>query len=227
QAEDGIRDRNVTAVQTCALPISDEDSESDLDSGDEIDLEAPTVDDVTEKDQQVTGEGDPGSQVEITDSDGNVIGSGEVADDGNFEIDLEESVSEGDELSITQSQENEDGETFESDPAKVTVQPDEEGSEEDSDDDSGDEIDLDAPTVDEVTEGDQQVTGEGDPGSQVENTDSEDNIIGSGEVDDDGSIAVDLDESVSEGEELSITQSQENEDGETFESDPAKVTVQS
>src|SRR5699024_12139340 len=25
QAEDGIRDRNVTGVQTCALPISDED----------------------------------------------------------------------------------------------------------------------------------------------------------------------------------------------------------
>src|SRR5699024_11970848 len=29
QAEDGIRDRNVTGVQTCALPISDPDGEFD------------------------------------------------------------------------------------------------------------------------------------------------------------------------------------------------------
>src|SRR5699024_9175757 len=143
------------------------------------------------------------------------------------EIDLDESVSEGEELSITQSQENEDGETFESDPEKVTVQPGDEGSDYDSesDTDSGDEIDLDAPTVDDVTEGDQQVTGEGEPGSQVEITDSEGNVIGSGEVDDDGSFAVDLDESVSEGDELSIIQSKENEDGEKIISDEKVIKV--
>src|SRR5699024_11727656 len=44
QAEDGIRDRNVTGVQTCALPISDledtEDSEEEA-SEDSTELEEP------------------------------------------------------------------------------------------------------------------------------------------------------------------------------------------
>src|SRR5699024_2705045 len=193
----------------------------------ESDIIATRVDDVTNDDQQVTSEGELGPEVEISDSDGNIIGDRELDDDGRFEIDLDESVSEGEELSITQSQENEDGETFESDPEKVTVQPGDEGSDYDSesDTDSGDEIDLDAPTVDDVTEGDQQVTGEGEPGSQVEITDSEGNVIGSGEVDDDGSFAVDLDESVSEGDELSIIQSKENEDGEKIISDEKVIKV--
>src|SRR5699024_11977636 len=99
------------------------------------DLDAQTVEDVTEGDQQVTGEGEPGSQVEITDSEGNVIGSGEVDDDGRFAVDLDESVSEGDELSIIQSKENEDGEKIISDEKVIKVlSEDAQVAEKDSDD---------------------------------------------------------------------------------------------
>src|SRR5699024_6836516 len=130
--------------------VNAEDSE-------EIVLDKPSVNEVTEVDEEVTGEGEPGSQVTVKDSDGNELGTGDVDEEGKYTVDLDSPAEEGDDLSVTQSQDNEDGETFESDPRNVTVQPDEEGSEGD--------IELDAPSVDEVIEGDEKITGEGEPGS--------------------------------------------------------------
>src|SRR5699024_1676375 len=111
--------------------VNAEDSE-------EIVLDKPSVNEVTEGDEEVTGEGEPGSQVTVKDSDGNELGTGDVDEEGKYTVDLDSPAEEGDDLSVTQSQDNEDGETFESDPRNVTVQPDEEGSEGD--------IELDAPS---------------------------------------------------------------------------------
>src|SRR5699024_3860635 len=117
-------------------------------------------------------------QVTVKDSDGNELGTGDVDEEGNYTVDLDSPAEEGDDLSVTQSQENEDGEKFESDPRNVTVQQDQDGSEGD--------IELDAPSVDEVIEGDENITGEGETGSKVIVRDDNGSELGTGEVDDEG-----------------------------------------
>ncbi|TKD61453.1 BapA prefix-like domain-containing protein, partial [Cobetia marina] len=49
----------------------------------------------------LTGTGEPGTTVDITDGDGNVIESVEVGDDGNFDITLDPALEDGTELTAT------------------------------------------------------------------------------------------------------------------------------
>ncbi|WOD30312.1 Ig-like domain-containing protein [Alloalcanivorax xenomutans] len=63
--------------------------------------DAPTNVEVSGDGTTVTGEGEPGSKVTITDPDGNVIGEGTVDDDGNFTVELTEPQTDGEELEVT------------------------------------------------------------------------------------------------------------------------------
>ena len=63
--------------------------------------DAPTNVEVSGDGTTVTGEGEPGSSVTITDPDGNVIGEGTVDDDGNFTVELTEPQTDGEELEVT------------------------------------------------------------------------------------------------------------------------------
>ncbi|TKD59158.1 hypothetical protein FBG13_17665, partial [Cobetia marina] len=49
----------------------------------------------------LSGTGEPGTTVDITDGDGNVIDSVEVGDDGNFDITLDPALEDGTELTAT------------------------------------------------------------------------------------------------------------------------------
>ncbi|WP_415783380.1 Ig-like domain-containing protein [Lederbergia lenta] len=184
-----------------------------------ITLEAPSVNDVYDGDTEITGTGESGSTIQVEDEAGNELGSGVVAEDGNFTVELETPLVEGMELEVTQSQENENGETVESDPAYLTVQP--------SDDNGADGgITLEAPSVNDVYDGDTEVTGTGESGATVQVEDEAGNELGTGVVAEDGNFTVELETPLVEGMELEVTQSQEDENGETVESDPAYVTVQ-
>ncbi|MCL2787000.1 MAG: Ig-like domain-containing protein, partial [Micrococcales bacterium] len=79
--------------------------------------EPPTVNPTDGK--EVTGEGEPGTIVTITDPDGNVIGEGVVDDDGTWTVILEPEAEEGDTITVTLT--DEDGQ--ESDPVETTVGP--------------------------------------------------------------------------------------------------------
>ncbi|AFT70278.1 Thrombospondin type 3 repeat family [Alloalcanivorax dieselolei B5] len=81
--------------------------------------DAPTNVEVSGDGTTVTGEGEPGSKVTITDPDGNVIGEGTVDDDGNFTVELTEPQTDGEELEVTLT----DGTGNESEPV-TAVAPD-------------------------------------------------------------------------------------------------------
>ncbi|WP_421706133.1 Ig-like domain-containing protein [Alloalcanivorax xenomutans] len=81
--------------------------------------DAPTNVEVSGDGTTVTGEGEPGSKVTITDPDGNVIGEGTVDDDGNFTVELTEPQTDGEELEVTLT----DGAGNESEPV-TAVAPD-------------------------------------------------------------------------------------------------------
>ncbi|WP_445004089.1 BapA/Bap/LapF family large adhesin [Halomonas mongoliensis] len=102
-------------------PSTPEDSEPDPAP---VGPDAPIVNSVTNNfDDQgtptgttVSGETDPGNSVEIRDGDGNVVGSGEADDDGNFEIITDEPLADGEEYDVVAI--DEDGNV--SDPTPIT-----------------------------------------------------------------------------------------------------------
>ena len=104
-------------------PSTPEDSEPDPAPAPVV-PDAPIVNSVTNNfDDQgtptgttVSGEADPGNSVEIRDGDGNVVGSGEADDDGNFEIITDEPLADGEEYDVVAI--DEDGNV--SDPTPIT-----------------------------------------------------------------------------------------------------------
>ncbi|MCM3111907.1 Ig-like domain-containing protein [Lederbergia lenta] len=211
-------DENGETVESDPVYVTVQPSDN-IGDNDGITLEAPSVNDVFDGDAEVTGTGESGSTIQVEDGAGNELGSGVVAEDGNFTVELETPLVEGMELEVTQSQEDENGETVESDPVYVTVQPSDNIGDNDG-------ITLEAPSVNDVFDGDAEVTGEGEPGATIQVEDEAGNELGSGVVAEDGNFTVELETPLVEGMELEVTQSQENENGETVESDPAYLTVQ-
>ena len=78
----------------------------------------PAIDDVTEGDKEITGEGKPGSEVEVTivDKDGNEKGKTTVTvgDDGKWTAKPEVDLKEGDKITVTDKDGNEDSTTVKS-----------------------------------------------------------------------------------------------------------------
>ncbi|MGN7223671.1 Ig-like domain-containing protein [Curtobacterium flaccumfaciens] len=180
----------------------------------DVDTEAPTAPVVTSpKDLDngkgpITGTAEPGSTVIIRDEDGNEIGRGEANDDGDFSIELDEPLDDGEhnlELIAADKAGNTSEET------KTTV-----------------DVDTKAPTAPVVTspsdlaDGKGPITGTAEPGSTVIIRDEDGNEIGLGEANDDGDFSIELDEPLDDGEHKLELIAQDDADN---NSDETKTTV--
>ncbi|MGR0306710.1 BapA/Bap/LapF family prefix-like domain-containing protein, partial [Acinetobacter beijerinckii] len=108
---------------------------------------APTDVAVSEDGTTVTGKGEPGTKVIIKDEDGNVIGEGTVKPDGTFEVELDEPLTNGEEITV--GLEDQAGNKS----PEVTV-------------DAPDTTAPAAPTDVAVSEDGTTVTGKGEPGTK-------------------------------------------------------------
>ncbi|MDO5047941.1 MAG: Ig-like domain-containing protein, partial [Anaerococcus sp.] len=77
---------------------------------------SPTVNTPTEGDKTVTGTGVPGSEITVTDPEGNVIGTATVDSEGNWSVDVpaDKPLTEGDTLTVSQTEEGKS-------PSKITT----------------------------------------------------------------------------------------------------------
>ena len=172
--------------------------------------DSPTVNPVTEGDNEITGTGVPGADIVVTFPDGSKE-TAIVDVDGNWTVEVPGDVTleSGDEIKVVQI---EDGKGP-SDPVIVTVE---------EKDDGGEPEKSSQPEVDPVTEGDKEITGTGEPGSEIVVTfpdESTETTI----VDDDGNWMVEVpgDLTLEPGDEIEVVQI---EDGKG-PSDPVIVTV--
>ncbi|WP_235523623.1 Ig-like domain-containing protein, partial [Sphingobium sp. Leaf26] len=149
----------------------------------------------------VTGTGEPGANIRIYNASGLLIGTATVQGDGSYGATLDTAQTNGQALTVTQS----DAAGNESLPAGLTAP------------------DLDAPAMPGATVavGGTAVTGTGEPGAVVDVRDAQGNLIGSDVVRPDGSYSVTLSPPRIEGESLSVTQV----DAAGNVSDPALVTA--
>ncbi|MFL0358917.1 Ig-like domain-containing protein, partial [Curtobacterium flaccumfaciens] len=176
----------------------------------DVDTEAPTAPVVTSPSDladgtgPITGTAEPGSIVIIRDEDGNEIGRGEANDDGDFSIELDEPLDDGDHKLELIAQ---DKAGNESDPTDTTV-----------------DVDTEAPTAPVVTnpsdlaDGKGPISGTAEPGSTVIIRDEDGNEIGRGEANDDGNFSIELDEPLDDGDhklELIAQDKAGNESGPT------------
>ncbi|UIJ44857.1 Ig-like domain-containing protein [Sphingomonas cannabina] len=134
----------------------------------------------------VTGEGEAGASITVRDPGGNVIGTGTVDADGHYSVTLTTPQTNGESLSVTQS----DAAGNVSDPTTALAP---------------DITAPDAPTAD-VNDTGTVVTGTGEPGATVEVRDPDGNLIGTGTVDPDGNYTVTLTEPQANGETVTVTQ---------------------
>ncbi|MFT0140987.1 Ig-like domain-containing protein [Alcanivoracaceae bacterium MT1] len=147
--------------------------------------DAPTG--VEYNDGTVTGNGEPGADVEVKDTDGNVIGKGTVNEDGTFEVPVDDSNGGAGEVTQT----DDSGNTSEG--AGVTLP---------------DTLAPAAPT--DLIYDDGAVTGKGEAGAAVEVKDKDGNVIGRGIVNGDGAFAVPVDDTNGGGGEVTLTDGADN-----------------
>ncbi|WP_436862735.1 Ig-like domain-containing protein, partial [Staphylococcus caeli] len=135
--------------------------------------EAPTVNDVTSDDTQISGTAEPGSTVTVTFPDGTTA-TGTADEEGNYTIDIPTNVDlkGGETLTVTST--DKDGNV--SDEATTTVT---------------DTTAPEAPTVNDVTSDDTQISGTAEPGSTVTVT-FPDGTTGTGTADDEGNYTIDI-----------------------------------
>ena len=152
------------------------------------DAHKPEVNQPTEGDESITGKGQPGDKIVITDKDGNVIGEGEVDKDGNFDIKPDRPLVPNEVITATPSTDGKEGT-----PSDTTV--------------AEKPFDKDAhkPEINQPTEGDQVVTGTGTPGDDIKLTDKDGNVIGEGKVGEDGKFEITPTRPLVPGETLIIT----------------------
>ncbi|WP_257702324.1 Ig-like domain-containing protein [Vagococcus luciliae] len=150
----------------------------------------------TEGDESITGKGQPGDKIVITDKDGNVIGEGEVGEDGNFNIKPERPLVPGETITATPNTDGKEGT-----PSDTTV--------------AEKPFDQDAhkPEVNQPTEGDESITGKGQPGDKIVITDKDGNVIGEGEVGEDGNFNIKPERPLVPGETITATPSTDGKEG--------------
>ncbi|MGP5570090.1 Ig-like domain-containing protein, partial [Pseudomonas helleri] len=154
--------------------------------GEAVAPEAPTGLVVSADGLSVTGKGEPGSTVTIKDSAGNVIGTGTVGNDGNFDVTLGTAQNNGETLGVTLT--NPGGLTS---PSINVI--------------AGDTTAPEAPTNLAVSDDGLALTGKGEPGSTVTIKDPAGNVIGTGTVGADGTFSITLETAQTNGETLSVT----------------------
>ncbi len=131
----------------------------------------------------VTGTAEPGSTVTVTDTDGNVIGTGTVGPDGTFTVTLQPALGDGETAVVTVT-----------DPAGNTSL----GTEI-----TADRSEPNAPIVD-PTQGD-TIAGTAEPGSTVTVTDADGNVIGTGTAGPDGTFTIALEPALGDGQTATVT----------------------
>ncbi|WP_228274350.1 Ig-like domain-containing protein, partial [Acinetobacter ursingii] len=109
--------------------------------------DAPTAV-LNEDGSQITGTGEPGSTIEVKDQDGNVIGTAEVGEDGNYVVELSPAQNSGEDLTV-----NATDKAGNVSPDVIISTPDTTAP--------------DAPTA-VLNEDGSQITGTGEPGSTIE-----------------------------------------------------------
>ncbi|MGK6319254.1 Ig-like domain-containing protein, partial [Sphingomonas sp. DT-204] len=147
--------------------------------------DAPTAD-VNDDGTVVTGTGEPGATVTVADPDGNVIGTGAVGADGNYSVTLTEPQTDGESLTVTQT----DAAGNVSDPTAALAP------------------DLTAPSAPTATVDATGtiVTGQGEAGASITIRDPAGTVIGTGAVGADGNYSVTLTTPQTNGEALTVTQ---------------------
>ncbi|NIF28665.1 BapA prefix-like domain-containing protein [Pantoea sp. Tr-811] len=157
----------------------------DIDGGDTTPPDAPTALVIGLAGQQLSGHGEVGATVQVRDAQGNLIASGTVGGDGNFQISLNPPVNDGSTLQVTLT----DAAGNVSPPGSVTspdLQPPAQPT--------------DLALADGVT-----LTGQGEPNATVQVRDANGNLIGSGTVGADGQFTVTLSPAQANGETLEVS----------------------
>ncbi|NWD20490.1 BapA prefix-like domain-containing protein, partial [Pseudomonas sp. IPO3778] len=134
----------------------------------------------------VSGKGQAGTTVTVKDAAGNVLGTGTVGTDGNFQVNLDKPQTNGETLQVVLK----DAAGQESPPAPVVA---------------GDSTAPDAPTDLVISADGATVSGKGEPNTTVTIKDASGNVIGTGTVGADGNFQVSLDTPATEGESLAVT----------------------
>ena len=186
-----------------ATPITgdNEGEPAELDIDLDKEMHKPEVDaDLKEGDKSISGKGQPGDEIIVKDKDGNVLGKGKVDEDGDFKIDLNRPLEEGEKITLTPETDGEKGSPLEKD---VIFNKE-----------------LHKPNIENAKEGEKLVTGTGITGDTIVIRDSEGNELGRGEVGTDGKFEIELDRELVEKEEITA----QAEKGEN-KSDETKVTV--
>src|SRR5690606_29806094 len=151
---------------------------------------------------QITGKGEPGSEIVVTDKDGNIIGTGTVDEDGEFVVPVNPTLTDGNKADVIAKDEAGN----KSDPVEVTG--------------GKDTIAPAIPSEVEINEDGTQITGKGEPGSEIVVTDKDGNIIGTGTVDEDGEFVVPVNPTLTDGNKADVIAKDESD----HKSDPVEVT---
>ncbi|QIK63227.1 DUF11 domain-containing protein [Leucobacter viscericola] len=142
--------------------------------------EAPVVD--PSNGNKITGEGQPGSNVEVKDKDGNVLCSTTVGDDGKFICVPDPKPGHGDTIKVVVT----DPSGNSSEPGEVVIN----------------QVAPEAPVVDPSNGN--KITGEGQPGSNVEVKDKDGNVLCSTTVGDDGKFICVPDPKPNHGDKIEV-----------------------
>jgi hypothetical protein len=156
-----------------------------VDSPDMTAPDAPTGQ-VSADGAQVSGTGKPGDTITVTNADGDVIGAAIVAADGSYSVTLDSPQTDGQVLTIRQS----DASGNQSPPVQV---------------DAPDITAPDAPVATIDANG-ASISGTGQPGATIEVRDAQGALIGTDTVRADGTYTVALTPAQDAGETLSVTQ---------------------
>ncbi|MFK3968850.1 BapA/Bap/LapF family large adhesin [Ensifer adhaerens] len=142
---------------------------------------------ISEDGKTISGRGEPGATVTITDPAGNVIGAGTVGKDGTFEVILKPPQTNGEELDVTLT----DPAGNESPSASV---------------DAPDSTAPNAPADLVVSEDGLTLSGTGEPGATVEVLGPNGEVLGTGVVGNDGTFSIPLSPAQVNGEDLTVGQ---------------------
>lgn len=127
---------------------------------------------VAEDGSSVKGTAEPGAKIEITDSNGTLIGTGQANEQGNFEITLSPALAKDEKANITA----EDAAGNQSQPVEITAGQDNIAPE---------------PTKAKLNDEGSEITGKAEPGSKIEIRQGN-NLLGSGTVAEDGTYVIKL-----------------------------------
>ena len=161
----------------------------------------PEVNQPTEGDKKITGKGESGSDIVVELPDGTKV-PGKVDNHGNWEVEVpaDKKLEKDDKIKVTQKEEGKDP----SEPAEATVKGKEESSK---------------PKVDQPTEGDDKITGKGEPGAKIVVKDKDDNVIGETEVNDKGEweVPVPGDKPLKKDDKITVEQTEKGKKPNTAE----------